>query len=148
MRTLGVDLGDASPKKEQDEAPDVQPFSIQPSNQHYLGIFVPVGRGNGNEIKATTADFNSAFYGSKRLKVTSNLIDRATQVVLVKSFNNQEEAMGYYEVFTSNREDLIDINSSGYDIAVISNENYVTLFKNKDIRGYVDFFSQHYLSGQ
>lgn len=148
MRTLGVDLGDASPKKEQEEAPEAQPFAIQPNNQHYLGIFVPVGRGNGNEIKATTADFNSAFYGSKRLKVTSNLIDRATQVVLVKSFNNQEEAMGYHEVFTSNREDLIDINSSGYDIAVISNENYVTLFKNKDIRGYVDFFSQHYLSGQ
>ena len=93
-------------------------------------------------------DFNSAFYASKRLKVTSNLIDRANQVVLTKSFRNSEEAMGYYEVFTSNREDLIDINSSGYDLVVISNENYVTLFKNKDIQGYVKFFSEQYLSAK
>ena len=56
--------------------------------------------------------------------------------------------MGYYEVFSSNREDLIDINSSGYDLVVISNENYVTLFKNKDIQGYVKFFSEQYLSAK
>jgi hypothetical protein len=56
--------------------------------------------------------------------------------------------MGYYNVFTSNREELIDINSSGYDIVLISNENYVTLFKNKDIQGYAKFFSEHYLSAK
>jgi len=76
------------------------------------------------------------------------LIDRANQVVLVKSFRNSEEGMGYYNVFTSNREELIDINSSGYDIVLISNENYVTLFKNKDIQGYAKFFSEHYLSAK
>ena len=43
--------------------------------------------------------------------------------------------MGYYDIFTSNREDLIELNSSGYDMVLISNENYVTLFKNKDLQG-------------
>ena len=33
-------------------------------------------------------------------------------------------------------------------MVVISNENYVTLFKNKDIRGYVKFFSEEYPFGQ
>jgi hypothetical protein len=56
--------------------------------------------------------------------------------------------MSFYQVFTSNREDLIQINSSGYDMVTISNENYVTLFKNKDIRGYVKFFSEEYLSAK
>ncbi|MDA0945813.1 MAG: hypothetical protein O2791_02095, partial [Bacteroidetes bacterium] len=88
------------------------------------------------------------FYASKRLKVTSNLIDRSTQVVLVKSFRNTEEGMGYYNLFTGDRESLIDINSSGYDMVLISNENYVELFKNKDLRAYVMFFAEHYLSPQ
>ena len=150
MRALGVELGREETKpNESEEAPQEEsPFKVQPSKEHYFAIFVPVGRGNGEEIKAQTSDFNSAFYASKRLKVTSNLIDRANQVVLTKSFRNAEEAMGYYEVFTSNREDLIDINSSGYDVVVISNANYVTLFKNKDIQGYVKFFSEQYLSAK
>ena len=148
MRKLGVELGGEESKEEgpKEEEPEESPFSVQPSKEHYFAIFVPVGRGNGDEIKAQTSDFNSAFYTSKRLKVTSNLIDRANQVVLTKSFRNSEEAMGYYDVFTGNREDLIEINSSGFDIVVISNENYVTLFKNKDIQGYVKFFTQQYLS--
>jgi len=144
---LGTELGGGRDELE-DEVQEESPFDFNPNKEHYFAIFVPVGRGSGDEIKAQTSDFNNAFYASKRLKVTSNLIDRANEVVLVKSFRNDEEGMGYFDVFTSNREDLIDINSSGYDIVLISNENYVTLFKNKDIQAYVKFFAQHYLSGK
>ena len=41
---------------------------------------------------------------------------------------------------------LIDVNSGGYDMFIISSDNYVELFKNKDIVGYGDFFETHYLS--
>ena len=149
MRKLGVELGpDAQSKKERDPEPEVSPFEAQPSNEHYFAIFIPVGEGSGNKAKAQASDFNSAFYASKGLKVTSNLIDRSTQVVLVKSFANKGEGMGYYNIFTSNREDLIELNSSGYDMVLISNENYVTLFKNKDLSGYVEWFTGQYLSGK
>lgn len=149
LQKLGVALDlDSDANQEQDEVVDESPFVFNPNKEHYFAIFIPVGRGSGDEIKAQTSDFNNAFYASKRLKVTSNLIDRSNEVVLVKSFRNSEEGMGYYNVFTGNREDLIDINSSGYDRVLISNENYVTLFKNKDIQGYALFFAQHYLSPQ
>ena len=147
MRKLGVELGpEARGGKEQDPEPEASPFEIQPNNEHFFAIFIPVGEGSGNKAKAQASDFNSAFYASKGLKVTSNLIDRSTQVVLVKSFANKGEGMGYYEIFTSNREDLIELNSSGYDMVLISNENYVTLFKNKDLSGYVEWFAGQYLS--
>ena len=149
MRKLGVELGpDARGSKEQDPEPEASPFEVQPNNEHYFAIFIPVGEGSGNKAKAQASDFNSAFYASKGLKVTSNLIDRSTQVVLVKSFANKGEGMGYYDIFTSNREDLIELNSSGYDMVLISNENYVTLFKNKDLSGYVEWFAGQYLSGK
>ena len=149
MRKLGVELGpDARGSKEKDPEPEASPFEVQPNNEHYFAIFIPVGEGSGNKAKAQASDFNSAFYASKGLKVTSNLIDRSTQVVLVKSFANKGEGMGYYDIFTSNREDLIELNSSGYDMVLISNENYVTLFKNKDLSGYVEWFAGQYLSGK
>ena len=54
---------------------------LKSNNEHYFAIFIPVGEGSGNKAKAQASDFNSAFYASKGLKVTSNLIDRSTQVV-------------------------------------------------------------------
>ena len=148
MRKLGVSLGDDPTPKEVEEAGEQSEFAIQPDNEHYLAIFIPVGRGNGDQVKAKVADFNNSFFGSKRLKVTSNLLDRSTQVVLVKSFPNMREGMDYYTVFTGNREGLIEVNSSGYEMVLISNENYVSLFKNKNVIGYAQFFAQQYLSGQ
>ena len=41
---------------------------------------------------------------------------------------------------------LIDLNSSGLDMFVISSVNYIELFKNKDLDEYIDFFNTHYLS--
>ena len=148
MRKLGVSLGDDPTPKEVEETEEQSEFAIQPDNEHYLAIFIPVGRGNGDQVKAKVADFNNSFFGSKRLKVTSNLLDRSTQVVLVKSFPNMREGMDYYTVFTGNREGLIEVNSSGYEMVLISNENYVSLFKNKNVIGYAQFFAQQYLSGQ
>ena len=148
MRKLGVSLGDDPTPKELEETEEQSEFAIQPDNEHYLAIFIPVGRGNGDQVKAKVADFNNSFFGSKRLKVTSNLLDRSTQVVLVKSFPNMREGMDYYTVFTGNREGLIEVNSSGYEMVLISNENYVALFKNKNVIGYAQFFAQQYLSGQ
>ena len=148
MRKLGVSLGDDPTPKEVEETEEQSEFATQPDNEHYLAIFIPVGRGNGDQVKAKVADFNNSFFGSKRLKVTSNLLDRSTQVVLVKSFPNMREGMDYYTVFTGNREGLIEVNSSGYEMVLISNENYVSLFKNKNVIGYAQFFAQQYLSGQ
>ena len=148
MRKFGVELGsEATTKNEEaEEAPEESPFDPHPNKEHYFAIFVPVGSGSGEDVKAKASDFNNAFYTSKRLKVTSNLIDRSNQVVLVKSFRNAEDAMGYYKVFTTNREDLIEVNSAGYEMVVVSNTNYITLFKNKDLEGYVKFFAEQYLS--
>jgi hypothetical protein len=79
--------------------------------------------------------------------VTANLIDRNHQIVLIKSFPRQDKGMEYHEIFTSNREDLITLNSSGYTMFLISSENYVELFKSKDTDGYLAFFEEFYLKG-
>ena len=66
--------------------------------------------------------------------------------MLIKSFSNQKAAMDYYTVYTGNREVLIEVNSGGYEMFVIHSTNYIELFKNKDVEGYLEFFNDNYLS--
>ena len=65
---------------------------------------------------------------------------------MVKSFGNKKKAMDYHTVYTGNTETLIDVNTGGFNMFVISSSNYIELFKNKDVEGYTDFFNEHYLS--
>ena len=127
-----------------DLAQEPSRYKHKPFLDHYFAILVPVGRGKVEEIRATIADFNSAYFGSQSLRVTANLIDRNHQIVLIKEFSRQDRGMEYHDVFISNREDLITLNSSGYDMFLISSENYVELFKSKDIEGYLAFFEEFY----
>lgn len=130
-----------------DLAQEPSRYKHKPFLEHYFAVLIPVGRGKVEDIRATISDFNSDYYGSLNLRVTANLIDRNHQIVLIKSFSRQDKGMEYHDIFTTNREDLITINSSGYTMFLISSENYVELFKSKDTEGYLTFFDEFYLQG-
>jgi len=134
------DKADAVPK-----APNFGNFTDKPVLEHYLAVVIPVREGGSDKTKASLSDFNRQFFASANLKVTSNLLDRENQLVLVKQFARKDRAMDYFRVLTSNRESMIDLNTSGYQMFVIHTENYVELFKGKDIDGYGEFFQQVYL---
>ncbi len=143
---LGVDLGVVGEPKKTDQKEEESAFVFDGNKEHYFAIIIPVEKASGNEVKAKASDFNKAFFESRGLRITSNLLSRTHEIVLVKSFENKTKGLDYFAVFTGNRELLIDVNSSGYDMFIIGSENYVELFKNKDITGYGDFFKTHYLS--
>lgn len=134
------DKADAVP-----EMPDFGNFTDKPVLEHYLAVVIPVREGGSDKTKASLSDFNRQYFASANLKVTSNLLDRENQLVLVKQFARKDRAMDYFRVLTTNRESMIDLNTSGFKMFVIHTENYVELFKGKDIEGYLRFFQQVYL---
>lgn len=146
-------LGATSESKEEKKKSDAVPsfpegfgnFTDKPVLDHYLGIVIPVRDGDAEGTKASLSDFNRQYFASAELKVTSNLLDRENQLILVKQFVRKDRAMDYFRVLTNNRESMIDLNTSGYRIFVIHTENYVELFKGKDVDGYLRFFDQYYL---
>jgi tetratricopeptide (TPR) repeat protein len=149
---LGVGGGGKSGEKEGKKKTDAVPgvpdfgnFTDKPVLEHYFAVVIPVSKGGSDKTKASLADFNRQFFASAGLKVTSNLIDRENQLVLVKSFPRKDRAMDYYKVLTANRESMIELNTSGFSMFVIHTENYVELFKGKDIEGYGQFFDAVYL---
>ncbi len=147
----GLGAADAKEKKQKADAvptlPDWGNYKDNPVLAHYLGVIIPVADGGAEETKAALSDFNRQYFASNNLKVTSNLLDRENQLVLVKEFVRKDRAMDYYNVLTNNRESMIDFNTSGYKVFVIHTENYVELFKGKNVDGYLMFFDQYYLRG-
>ena len=131
----------------EEEVEEVVVWEHKPYLTHYFGMLVPVGRGNVEELRATIADFNSEFFASSELRVTANLINRNFQIVLVKDFKRQDYSLDYYEVFTNNTAALGAINTSGYALFTISTENYIELFKNKEMDSYQRWFEKVYLEG-
>lgn len=146
----GLGVGQEKEKKKADAVPslpDWGSFTDNPVLDHYLGVIIPVEDGGADQAKAALSDFNRQYFASANLKVTSNLLDRENQLVLVKEFVRKDRALDYYNVLTTNRESMIDFNTSGYKVFVIHTENYVELFKGKNVDGYLMFFDQYYLRG-
>ena len=146
LQQLGVSLSGSEATEEQEKAPP-SAFALAPSKKHYFAVLVPVSDGKGDYVKAQVSDFNKEYFNTQNLRVTSNLLNRTHQIVLIKTFSNHSKGMDFYRLFTGNRELLIEVNSAGYTMFLISSTNYIELFKNKDIEGYTDFFNEHYLSG-
>ena len=66
------------------------------------------------------------------------------QIVMVKTFLEFPEAQNYFNTFTANKEELNEINKSDYGAYLISKENYLTLFKTKNLEAYATFFSSNF----
>ena len=146
LAALNVTSSKEEEKNQEEEVVEVA-WEHKPYLEHYFGMLVPVGRGNVEELRASIADFNSEFFGSNELRVTANLINRNFQIVLVKDFKRQDYSLDYYEVFTNNTGILQTINTSGYAMFVISTENYIELFNNKETDSYMSLFEKVYLKG-
>ncbi|MGB0422773.1 MAG: tetratricopeptide repeat protein [Flavobacteriales bacterium] len=119
-------------------------YEVNNNERHYFAIIFNTDEGEVNKIKASASDFNTKFFKSSSLRVSSNLLDRQNQIVLVKTFTKVDNAMDYYSTFIGNSEELKEINEAGYTIVLVSKTNYVTLFKTKEVEAYKAFFEENY----
>lgn len=126
------------------DVPSDSPYTYDPNSRHYFMLILPMGGGDVNKIKGTLSDFTSTNFATSGLKVSSSLIDRNNQLVLVKTFNRIDEAKSYISTYTNN-EDVKALREAGYKVSLISKENYVTLFKTKEIDAYQTFYEANYV---
>lgn len=143
-------LGEAAPEKKEDkkdpedDASKENIFTFNRDNEHYFAIIFEREKGNLNDIKAKTADFNATNFTSAGLKVSSNLLNKDLNVVLVKSFFKFEEGTAYLSAFLANTEMLGELQTDDLKKVLISKENYIQLFKTKEFEAYLRFFEKNY----
>ncbi|HKL03738.1 MAG TPA: hypothetical protein VJ911_08685, partial [Cryomorphaceae bacterium] len=140
-------LADADKGKKDDKAEDVNTsmFKVDDGSEHFFAVVFPKTDGNATTIKESIADFHAAYFRTAKLRITNSFIDKDHQIIIVRSFDNAEQAMEYYDTFVVNSEELKEINEKDYAKFAITTKNFTVLFRNKNADVYEAFFSQNYL---
>jgi len=121
-------------------------FVFKSNTDHYFAVVVPNQGNSITALKAKVSDFNLAYFKTEAFKTTNSFINAESQVLLVRTMGNKDEAMAYYTAFTANQDQLTGLNDQGFSTFVMSSKNFAEMFKKKDVSGYVTFFEENYLN--
>lgn len=132
-------------EQEKPESPKESPYVFDQKASHFFAMVFPNKGVDANEMKSTISDFNSSFFRNKDIKITNSFINNENQILILRSFSDTDDAMDYYNTFVKNKTILKDINALEFDRFVISTKNFTTLFKQKDVPQYIEFYNENYL---
>jgi hypothetical protein len=76
--------------------------------------------------------------------VTTQLLDKNSQLILVKQFKNKNEAMNYYDDITDSETMFDVVESLGYRVFVIDDKSFIQFYQRKNLQEYIDFFEKNY----
>ncbi len=130
-------------------APDNKPkgeYVLKEDTDHYFAILIPNKGNKISELKTKVSQFNQEFFRSDGFKTTNSFINSESQVILVRTLSDKETAMKYYTAFQNEKEILVGLNDKDFQAFVMSSKNFATMFKSKDIDGYMEFFIENYLN--
>ena len=98
------------------------------------------------KTQSIITNFNNLFYLEKELQVSNLLLNKDTQIIKVAKFNNKNQAMDYFNEIKVYEPWINFIDKQAITILTISNNNFVTLFKEKELLLYQNYFSEKYLN--
>lgn len=91
--------------------------------------------------KTRVADFNKEFYGREKLMTSSKIFGKQS-VILVKTFQNEDQAAMYVSQFKKTKKHLGDLQKA--KVLYISDDNLKTLFETMKLDEYEIFFDDKY----
>lgn len=97
-----------------------------------------------NKYKGDIANFNSTNFGDKSYQVSNIMQDASNQLIIIKSMKDYDAAINYFKAFKLNKTHLNELNANEYIYFLISPENFILYYKNKDLQGYKKFFEKNF----
>ena len=131
-------------RNELNKAEDTQKvnFTVDKKSIHYFAVVVPLTE-DVNKLKIALSNFNSLSFDEKGLKISAIGLNKTHQTILVKQLDSKKEAHSYYVAYKVNPKMKEFIGK--YDYFTITPQNYSTLFQNKDLKKYLEFYNINYL---
>jgi len=127
-----------------DTAKAKQKFVFNDKGEYYWLTVVENGKGDITKFKTKLSDLNRESFSTEGLTISSVFLDISHQLITVKSFDGKTKAMDYYNFFKDNKAAFADLIEGTYQSFVISAENYIIFYKDKNISNYQQFFSENF----
>lgn len=142
INKLKTQKTDTTSQKEEKSAST--PYALDANALHYFIIVLPDEPKMVSNVKSKIDAFNKNYYSNDEFSITSNIFTQGKQIILVKSFGNSEKAKQYFNNFVNDEEILNDFPKNEFEFFIISDENYKTLIKEKNLNDYKSFFELNY----
>ena len=125
----------------------VQAFEDQPDKLHYVFIVTyELSQTQFDRAKIDILNYNKKFHRFDNLQISNISLSKEndSRIILVRSFDDKEKSMKYYEGVQKNKELFIKGENVGYDIFPTTQKNYREVIKQKTITNYRLFFEKQY----
>ncbi len=120
-------------------------YKFRAGSGHYVIVLVPLEGGDVNRSQSSIANFNATFFKSSGLNVKTRVLGKEYQMIYIRDFEDEDQAMNYYNAFKINQNILGDLNKENYYTFAISKSNFSALTKDRDPEKYQEFFNENYL---
>ncbi len=143
LKLLGTQVkGEDQPEKTgtvADRKNDATLYKPTEKGLHYVLFSIPENS-KLTEVKADASDFNRSNHGSKGLSVSTLMLDLQTAMIVVRRFASRGLAEEYLNSVNADKDEVLQ----GLDFVPvsISQENYKTLLRSKDLEAYLKFYSE------
>jgi len=121
-------------------------YKFEPDSPHYFILIFKEFDLELSIAKSTLSDYHSQFYSLDKLNVSSILLDKETNMITVRQFENAKKAMIYYNAFQTG--DARGPFEDNYQSFVISQSNFPVFYQSKNIQKYLEKFKEFYQSKQ
>lgn len=121
------------------------PYNQSFLSPHYFVFFFDSRKVNTGNLKTAFSDYNAEYYSLENLTVNTVVFDDKIMLLLVQQFDEKSSSMKYYSGIKSDMNFLEKIKNRNPEIAVISQENFNILMKEKKSSDYLTFFKKYYL---
>lgn len=119
-------------------------YKYNPESKHYTAVIIS-NEADINQLRFNIINFNLDFYIQKSYDLESNEFNEFFKIVTVQYFTNSDEASEYYKKINDEKERIFtDVNSSNYQIFIISESNLSKLTEEKMVRDYLLFYNKFY----
>jgi len=97
-----------------------------------------------NPLKVRVSDFDKKYFRLRKLRIKSLQLDNQRVLITVGNFTNKNDAANYYRAIKNDEYVLSGLNKDDYQIFPISTKNYPIMYRDKDVKGYLEFMKENY----
>jgi tetratricopeptide (TPR) repeat protein len=114
------------------------------ASEHYVVSVADLKIIKLNQAKAAVSDFTKTYFSGFDYKVSNTMFNADQTFILVKSFANLKDAEDYFTTFVGDKDLIVELDLVKSDKFIITKQNYLELFRSKDFKGYLEFFTKNY----
>jgi len=120
-------------------------YIFKSNTPHMSIIIMPKDGVDINYLKTLISDFHSLEFANEVFEISAMLMGLDRHILMIKTFDNSKDAVIYNQILIEDQKIKKELNKSNYRIMSISPSNFKEFYKNKDMKGYYDFFINNYL---